>query len=387
MTTQLDYEASLRAESKKWGEHLKVEAQADSLGDNWLGHPLISQHYAERGLVDGLPWPQWIGKRLGEPAERSLDLGCGSGEKSFEVFRAGASRCVEGIDISTDRLREAEARLREQDIPGRFREADVNTIQLPENSFDLIFSWHSFHHFLELEHIMQQVHQALTSRGLFVLEEFVGPTQFQWTDLQIELVQAMLGFLPKSLRMYRAGWAKKYEGRSTPEEVQAVSPFESIRSGEIVALFKRYFHVVRVRQLGGTLQHLLYNGILHNFLRDKEQSEHYVKAIYEMEDALMNFRLIPSDFMLLIGQRRDAPQTEPAELVPEVREGPISYVSTELVGQELAQLRMKEAELDGLLGSRAVRILKRYGKFKYKYLLPVCRSVGRFVGIRRSGNR
>src|SRR3989442_14905323 len=117
MTTQLDYEARLRAESKKWGDHLKVEAQADSLGDNWLGHPLISQHYAERGLVDGLPLPQWGGKRLGEPAEGSPDLGCGAGEKSFEGFRAGGSPHVEGLDINTDRPRGGGAPSREQKNP------------------------------------------------------------------------------------------------------------------------------------------------------------------------------------------------------------------------------------------------------------------------------
>src|SRR5437899_3061855 len=81
--------------------------------------------------------------------------------------------------------------------------ADINTAMLSPEAYELIFSCHSFHHFLELEHIMQQVHQALTPRGLFILEEFVGPTQFQWTDQQIELVRSLMSLIPERLRRLR----------------------------------------------------------------------------------------------------------------------------------------------------------------------------------------
>ena len=367
-----DYQAKLEVERKKWGDHLGVEANAEVLGDNWLGHPLITEHYQERGNIDGLPWPEWIRKRLGGPAEKSLDLGCGTADRSLDVFRAGASRYIEGIDISVDRLAEAEARLSQQGIPGSFRAEDVNSIRLPANTYDLIFSYHSFHHFLELEHIMEQVHQALTPRGLFVLEEFVGPTQFQWTYLQIELVRSILRFLPEDLRMYRMGWMKEFEGRPKPEEVEAASPFESIRSGEIVPLFKRYFHVVTVKQLGGTLQHLLYNGIIHNFIRDRDRAAAHVKAVYGMEDTLMDFCLIPSDFMLLIGQRRDVRLQEPAQFVPETKDETIAYLKSELLA--------KQTETDKMIQSPGWRLLSRYGKIKHRYLLPMLHMLGRGRG-------
>lgn len=368
MDAETDYQALLEAENKKWGDHRQVEADADLLGDNWLGHSLITEHYNVGMLVDGLPWQEWIRERLGGPAERSLDLGCGVADRSLELFRAGASRYIEGIDISEERLAEAQRRLHDENIPGSFRAEDVNTIQLPANTYDLIFSYHSFHHFLNLEHIMEQVHQALTPRGLFVLEEFVGPTQFQWTELQIELVRAILRFLPEDLRMYRMGWMKRFEGRPKPEEVVAASPFESIRSADILPLFKRNFQIVRERQMGGTLQHLLYNGIVHNFIRNRDAAAPYVKAIYKMEDLLMDFCLIPSDFMLLIGQRRDVPLMEPAQFVPETRQETIDYLKSELVA--------KQQEIEKITNSLGWRLLSRYGRFKYGYLLPFLRRLG-----------
>src|SRR5438309_5670569 len=170
MEAASDYQDRLEAESKKWNSHLKIEADADVLGDNWLGHPLITEHYYQRGLLDwGTPWPGWVREHLSGPAERSLDLGCGTADRSLDVFKAGATRHVEGVDISAERLAEASNRLREKGIPGTFHEQDVNSIQLPANTYDLIFAYHSFHHFVELEHIMEQVHQALTPGGLFIL--------------------------------------------------------------------------------------------------------------------------------------------------------------------------------------------------------------------------
>lgn len=150
---------------------------------------------------------------------------------------------------------------------------------------------------------MAQVRTALTPRGLFVLEEYAGPTQFQWTDQQMELVRALLALLPAQLRRYRWGTCKEWEGRPTPAEVMAVSPFESIRSAEIVPLFREHFRVVVMRPLGGTLQRLLYNGIVHNFDPEDPEACRAIEAIYRVEDSLIDAGLLPSDFMLLIGQR------------------------------------------------------------------------------------
>jgi hypothetical protein len=139
---------------------------------------------------------------------------------------------------------------------------------------------------------------------VFVLEEFVGPTQFQWTDRQIAITRELTQLLPESLRMLRWGQVKSHEGRPTPAQVVAVSPFESIRSAEITPLFHRFFDVVVVRPLGGTIQHLLYNGIIHNFADDDADACRALEGIARTEDALIDGGLLPSDFQLLIGRRR-----------------------------------------------------------------------------------
>ena len=302
--SDIDYASRLAAESRKWGDHLRVEASGE--WHAWLDHPVIASHYRSRALIDGLPWETWAGRRLGGPARRSLDLGCGAGNKSLAVYTAGSTREVHGIDISEERIAEAERMRADREIEGEFRVADVNTASLPPDTYDLIFSSHSLHHFLALEHVMAQVHDALTPEGLFILEEFVGPTQFQWTDRQIEVVRTLMELIPESLRMLRWNMVKPYEGRPEVKDVVAASPFESIRSSEIVPLFRRFFRVIEIRRLGGTIQHLLYNGIVHNFALDRRDAINHVQAIIEIEDALIDAEMLPSDFMLLVGMRRDS---------------------------------------------------------------------------------
>lgn len=297
-----DYQSRLAAESRKWGDHLQVEASGE--WHAWLDHPLVARHYRGRALLDGLPWETWAGHRLGRPAVRSLDLGCGAGAKSLQVFQSGSTSETHGIDISEDRIAEAERMRAAHGIPGEFRVADVNTALLPPNAYDLIFSSHSLHHFLALEHVMAQVHDSLTADGLFILEEFVGPTQFQWTERQIDVVRTLMELLPEHLRMLRWGAVKPYEGRPTVADVVATSPFESIRSAEILPLFRRFFRVIELRRLGGTIQHLLYNGIVHNFTLDRREATSSVQAIINVEDALIDSELLPSDFMLLVGMKR-----------------------------------------------------------------------------------
>jgi SAM-dependent methyltransferase len=299
-----DYQAKLDAEGRKWGDHLRVEESGE--WNAWLDHPLIATHYHSRGLLDGLLWESWVRRRLGRPALRSLDLGCGTGQKSFVVHAAGSTVETHGIDISADRVARAEQKRMARGIPGNFRIADVNTATLTPGTYDLVFSCHSLHHIVALEHVMAQVHDALTPEGLFILEEFVGPTQFQWTDQQIAVVRALTALLPEDLRMLRWGAVKPYEGRPEVNDVIAASPFESIRSAEIVPMFRDFFDVIEIRNYGGTIQQLLYNGIVHNFTLQRRDAIDFVQSIFTIEDAMIDSGMLPSDFVLLVGMRRGA---------------------------------------------------------------------------------
>ena len=286
-------------EVNHWNE---IENRA-SAGERlfWLNHPRIAQRYFEKSLVDGLLWRDWIIREFNGPAETALELGCGNGAALVETLNAGVAKAGVGIDLDQSRFQTGASK------PGtslRFDAADLNRIEIEPNRYDLIYALHSFHHFDALEHIMEQVTRGLTDRGYFVLEEYVGPARFQWTDLQLSLTSQLLGIMPKPLRWYAHGIEKRAEGRSTPEEVIRVCPSEAIRSDEIVPLFLKYFDPIHHKQLGGTIQHLLYSGIVHNFPDNDPEIDHLIDCIDGIERTMIERGALPSDFVLLIGKRR-----------------------------------------------------------------------------------
>lgn len=272
---------------------------------SWLEHPLLAQRYSQRGLIDGLRWEAWIAARLGEPPARSLELQCATGARSFFLFEQGLSRVVDGVDTRDELIEQGERCRDECQAPGRFRLLDVQTQTLPEGRYDLVFACHALQDMVALEHTIEQVHRALTPRGLFVFEGYAGPSRFQWTDEQQRLVQALAALLPDHLAQFRWNARKTAEGRPERAAVVAASPFGAIRSEEIVPLIERQFDIVAARRLGGTLQNLLYNGIIHNVPDEDPEALRILNAVADLEDSLIDAGRLPSDFQLIVGRRRD----------------------------------------------------------------------------------
>lgn len=291
--------AAKRAEVDHWNE---VEQKvSEGMRLFWLNHPRVADHYYRKARIEGLDWRVWIQKQVGGPAGRALELGCGSGK---EIARMVSENIVtHGLGIDLDSTRFSEARASANSALALVA-SDIENIELQAESYDLIFALQSFHHFERIEHIMQQVHNALKPGGYFVLDEFVGPARFQWTDLQLEVTAHLLAFLPRHLRLYQNGIEKAREGRSTVEEVMRVCDSEAVRSNEIVGAFYEHFNVRYHRNLGGTIQHLLYSGIIQNFPDDDVHVNSMIDAIDAIESLLIEQNVLASDFVLLIGGRR-----------------------------------------------------------------------------------
>jgi len=294
-------QADHQREFTHWNEVARQARSGDRLF--WLNHPRVAKHYHDKSLVDGLRWLEWIPKTLGRPARLALDLGCGTGRAAAGVWGAGAASALVGIDLDDSRFESAEELLAAAGGDIKLVATDINHLRLEESSYDLIYAIQSFHHFENLEHILAEVRKALTPGGFFVLDEYVGPARFQWTNEQLALTSQLLGLMPRHLRMYRHGIEKLQEGRSTVAEVINVCPSEAIRSDEIVPLFYKHFQVVRHQNLGGTIQHLLYSGIIQNFPDDDPAIDHLIDCVDGLERVFIERGILPSDFVLLIGRK------------------------------------------------------------------------------------
>jgi SAM-dependent methyltransferase len=270
----------------------------------WLDHPLIAAHYRARAAIDGLNWEAWISHHLGRAPVRGLHLLSGRGARAFYVFENGWADAIDGVDGSEDAVLQAERSRETCRAPGVFRVADINTVRLRRRSYDLIFICHGLHQVTALERLLDQVYEALTPDGLFVVEGYVGPSRFQWTDAQIAMTDLVLSWMPDRLRLLPWGAIKTHEARPERRVVAAQSAFEGIRSGESLHLLRERFAPVVERRLGGTLQQMLYNGIMQNFTDEDAEARVHLERAWQLEDALIDTGLLASDFFLAIGRRR-----------------------------------------------------------------------------------
>jgi SAM-dependent methyltransferase len=265
---------------------------------------MIAAHYRARAALDGLHWDAWVGRHLGRVPARALHLMSGRGAQAFYLFENGWVQAIDGVEASEDEVLDAERGREACRAPGVFRVADVNALSLPRGRYDLIFVCHSLHRVAALERLLDAVYDALTPDGVFVVEGYVGPSRFQWTDAQIAMTNLALSWMPERLRVLPWGAIKTHEGRPERQAVARMSPVDAIRSGEIPRLLRDRFATVAERRVGGTLQHVLYNGIMPNFTDDDAEACACVERTWQLEDALVDSGLLPSDFLISIGRRR-----------------------------------------------------------------------------------
>jgi ubiquinone/menaquinone biosynthesis C-methylase UbiE len=122
-----------------------------------------------RRSVDGLDGaPEWPALRALLPDLRGcrvLDLGCGFGW-FCRWARARGAGYVLGIDISENML--ARARETTEDGAITYAKADMEQLELPNQSFDCVYSSLALHYVENLRRLLSQVYASLLAGGSLV---------------------------------------------------------------------------------------------------------------------------------------------------------------------------------------------------------------------------
>ena len=129
--------------------------------------------------------PEWPALRAMLPdlhGRTVLDLGCGFGWFCRWAREQGAAYVV-GIDVSEKML--ARARADTQDDSISYTLADMERIELPPQSFGLVYSSLALHYVEKLDRLMAEVHRALIAGGSLVVSVehpiYTAPRNPGWT--------------------------------------------------------------------------------------------------------------------------------------------------------------------------------------------------------------
>lgn len=236
-----------------------------------------------------------------------LSLGCGAGQKEL----TWASRChftaLDAFDISASRIEYARS---QAEAIGRteinYQVGNASEMALPTTHYDVVFVDQALHHFSPLEPLLLQVGRALKPEGYLVASEFIGPSRFQWTDRQLEVINGVLAILP---HRYRRRWSdgrrKSAVHRPSWLTMTLGDPSEAIESAHIVPLLEKHFDIVERRDYGGTVVHMLFDDIAANFVDSKgvendDEARQLLQLCFQIEDTLLEMGELESDFALIV---------------------------------------------------------------------------------------
>lgn len=271
----------------------------------WTDSPLVNRMYIHPRF-SARPDANWLAavadSWFPESVSEALSLGCGGGGLERHAMALGIADQFHALDISEEALLLARRLAGDCGYLGRiqYEVSDLNCVELELNRYDAVFASQSLHHISHLEHYLEQVRVALKPGGLFIINEFVGPSQYQWTDQQLELAQEMLDSIPEPYRRSLQGnGVKRRIARPTINEMNRIDPTEAIRSAEIIPEVEKRFEVLQRVDFGGTLLQLVLDDIVGNF-QDTASDRRELRKLFDREQALLDSGVLESDFTMMV---------------------------------------------------------------------------------------
>jgi ubiquinone/menaquinone biosynthesis C-methylase UbiE len=288
------------------------DPQAEAPGTQWVEVPGVIENINCRAT--GNPAIDWInhsGSLLAKFRKpiKTLSLGCGFGVIEQVLRRYDFCQLIHGVDVAEGAIEAARKTAEAEDLDGlTYEVADLNTATFPADTYDAVYAHAALHHVFHLEHLLDQVKRTLKPGGLFVVYEYIGPSQMQFPRRDLELADAFLNVIPQRYRsMRRLNGIKKEALRLSLDSMNTSDPSESIRASEIVPLTASRFEVRHFRYVGGTLLLLIFNEIATNFKENDAEIMPLVKALIALDNFLIDNKVLPPYHVYMVCEKTNNP--------------------------------------------------------------------------------
>ena len=232
---------------------------------------------------------------------RALSIGCGMGGRELRWAELGVFDHIDAVDISPAQVEVAERTARERGLADRvrFSVGDVTRLE-SDRRYDVVIAEHSLHHLEPMPEVVERISRLLVPGGLFLVDEFVGPRRFQWTDNQLVAAQHVLARIPEDLRVTGSSMVKRRVVRPSRAWMLLTDPSEACDSERILPTLRQAFEVIEERPYGGAVLHLALADISQNFLDPDPRTEEVLAVAFAREDRLMAAGVVGSDFTAMV---------------------------------------------------------------------------------------
>ena len=219
---------------------------------------------------------------------KALSVGCGAGTKEMWLMQHIDVAKFDLFDISSANIAFGMEEATRQGVLHKinFRAEDAFAADLGDD-YDLVYWNNALHHMPDVDSALRWSRDRLKLGGLLAMDDFVGPSRFQWTDKNIAWANNVRRSLPERFlrNPYVAGtFLPREVHRPSPEEVIASDPSEAVDSGRIIAMIPTLFTNCTIIPTGGALYHLALNDIFGNF--ESEDDLALLQQILLLDQAL-----------------------------------------------------------------------------------------------------
>ena len=281
-------------------------------GTQWLQIPGATENMNRRATGD--PEMDWITHSAGllskfQKPIKALSLGCGFGVIERVLRRSDYCQLIHGLDVAEGAIEGARKAAQDEGLDGlTYDVADLNAATLPKETYDAVYVHAALHHVFQLEHLLDQIKQTLKPGGLFVVYEYIGPSQMQFPRRDLELADVFLKAIPERYRsMPRFKEIKKEALRLSLDAMNSSDPSESIRASEIVPLTASRFEVKHFRYVGGSLLLLIFSEIAGNFKENDAEIMPLVEALIALDNFLIDHKVLPSYHVYIVCEKTENP--------------------------------------------------------------------------------
>lgn len=235
-----------------------------------------------------------------------LSLGAGSIGQALWALEQGLFAGFDGFDSAAEAVAAAQQQAEKKGVGAVHLEvADPETLTLPAGRYDGALAAMVLFRVPSLDRLLAEIASSLRPGAYFLVNEYVGPSQFQLTDHQLQIVDELLALLPDRLRTdYVLGQIKEVYTRRPRAFWDAEAPREGISAEEIAPGLARHFEVVERRDYGGTILNPLLENIIGNFSAEREDDLTILRLLMYIEKVLLRESCLSSDFAVFVARKR-----------------------------------------------------------------------------------
>lgn len=290
--------------SKHWSEHDGKKAPARN---GWWESPHIVRHVNKTICGEALEgWNAGPMKLLRQAllpdntVEEALSVGCGLAHKEMDLLQKGLVQHFTCFDLSEEAIRIAKNRAEEKGLSDRILllKEDFFESEYANKKYDMVFWDNSLHHMMDAVYAIEKSYDVLNKGGIFFCHDYVGKSRFQFSDMEMAIINGVRIMLPDSL------FAGVEQGTATPrfvsrpklEYMMATDPSEAADSESILPGIAKVFPEALVIPTGGLIYFLGLEGILWNI----EDDSLLLEYLLSLDDEAIRMGLTAYAFALAV---------------------------------------------------------------------------------------